>query len=106
MIQKITTENASNVFDGIESYSTPGKNNILSKFVKFTKRSLFHLLILAKLFNRCIDQNIFPLDFETAYVVPIPKTLSPKSLYEFCFISLLSVFYELFEKILEKNIKV
>ena len=56
---------------------------------------------LANLFNKCIDQDNFPFDFETAYVVPIPKTSSPKSLDEFCPNCLLSVFSKLFEKILE-----
>ena len=58
---------------------------------------------LANLFNKCINQDIFPFDFETAYVIPIPKTSSPKSLDEFRPISLLSVFSKLFEKILEKK---
>ena len=50
---------------------------------------------LAKLFNKCIEQKIFPSDFKVTYVIPIPKTSSPKSLDEFCPISLLSTFSKL-----------
>ena len=45
----------------------------------------------------------FPFDFKTAYVIPIPKISFPKSLNEFRPISLLSVLYKLFEKVLEKR---
>ena len=58
---------------------------------------------LANLFNKCINQNIFPFDFKIAYVIPIPKTSPPKSFDEFRPISLPSVFSKLFEKILEKK---
>ena len=60
-------------------------------------------LYLANLFNKCIDQDIFPFNFKIFYVIPIHKTSSPKSLTEFCFISLMSVFSKLLEKILEKK---
>ena len=53
--------------------------------------------------NKCIDQDIFPFDFKTAYVIPVPKTSSTKSLDEFRPIFLLSVFSKLFKKILEKK---
>ena len=101
MLQEITTENVSNVTDSIKFHSAPGKDDIPPKFVKLVECILSPYL--ANLFNKCIDQSIFPFDFETAYVVPIPKTSSPKSLYEFRSISLLSVFSKLFEKILEKK---
>ena len=50
--------------------------------------------------------RLFPFDFKIAYVIPIPKTSSPKSLDEFRPISLLSVFSKLFEKILEKKMSI
>ena len=50
--------------------------------------------------------RIFPFDFKIAYVIPIPKTSSPKSLDEFRPISLLSVFSKPFEKILEKKMSI
>ena len=47
--------------------------------------------------------RIFLPDFKVTYVIPIPKILSPKSLDEFCPISLLSVFSKLFEQILKNK---
>ena len=98
VLQEITTEDVSNAIDSIKSHSAPGKDEISPKFVKLAK-----CIYLANLFNKCIDQDIFLFDFKIAYVIPIFKTLSPKSLDEFCPISLLSVFSKLFEKILEKK---
>ena len=51
------------------------------KFVKLARCILSPYL--AKLFNKCIEQEIFPHDFKVAYVIPISKTSSPKSLNEF-----------------------
>ena len=50
-----------------------------------------------------LEQEIFPRDFKVAYVIPIPKTSSPKSLDDFCPISLLSVFSKLFQQILKNK---
>ena len=97
-------EDINNVIDNIKSYSTPDKDDISPKFVKLAKYILSPYL--ANLFNKCIDQDIFPFNFKAAYVMPIPKTSSPKSLDEFRLISLLSVFSKLFEKILEKNVQI
>ena len=44
-----------------------------------------------------------PDSFKKAYVVPIAKVLSPKSLGDFRPISLLCVFSKVFEKIIETN---
>ena len=104
VLQEITTEDVSNAIDSIKSHSAPGKDEISPKFVKLAKCILSPYL--ANLFNKCIDQDVFPFDFKIAYVIPIPKTSSPKSLDEFRRISLLSVFSKLFEKILEKKMSI
>ena len=101
VLQEITTEDVSKAIDSIKSHSVPGKDEISPKFVKLAKCILSPYL--ANLFNKCIDQDIFPFDFKVAYAIPIPKTSSPKSLDEFRPISLLSVFSKLFEKFLEKK---
>ena len=101
MLQEITTEDVNNAIDSIKFHFAPGKDEISPKFVKLAKCILSPYL--ANLFNKCIDQDIFPFDFKITYVIPIPKTSSPKSLDEFRPISLLSVFSKLFEKILEKK---
>ena len=102
VLQEITTEDVSNVVDSIKSHSASGIDDILPKFVKLANCILSPYL--ANSFNKCIDQDIFLFEFKTVYVIPIPETSSPKSLYEFCPISLLYVFFKLFEKILKKDV--
>ena len=101
VFKEITTKDVSNASDSIKFHSVPGKDEISPKFVKLAKCILSPYL--ANLLNKCIVQDIFPFDFKIAYVIPIPKTSSPKSLDEFRSISLLSVFSKLFEKILKKK---
>ena len=78
----------------IKPYSVPGMDGIPPKFIKLERCLLSPYL--AKLFNKCIEQEIFPRDFKVAYVIPIPKTSSPKSFNKFPSIFLLSVFSKLF----------
>ena len=99
ILQDIFKEEVSDAIASIKSSSAPGIDEITPKFVKIAKGILSP--ILAKLFTKCIHQETFPSDFKVAYVIPIPKTSSPKSLDEFRPISLLSVFSKLFEKILK-----
>ena len=61
------------------------------------------ILFLTKIFNKCIQHEIFPNAFITAQVIPIPKISSPKSPDDLRPISLLFVFSKLFEKILESR---
>ena len=70
-------------------------DGISPKFIKLAKPVLSPYL--ASLFNKCVQQEIFPCDFKLAHVILIPKT-SPKSLDEFSPISLLPVFSKVFEK--------
>ena len=56
--------------------------------------------ILANLFNKCINQEIFPEVFKSAIVIPIPKISSPKTMNDFRPILLLSIFSKIFEKII------
>ena len=81
MLHEITPEEVSNCISNVKPYSAPGMDEIPPKFVKLVRCILFPYL--AKLFNKCIEQEIFPRYFKVAYVIPIPKTSSPKSLDEF-----------------------
>ena len=87
--------------DKLKPYTAPGLDQISPKFVKLSKCVLAPLL--ARLFNRCIELETFPNDFKVVSVIPIPKKISPTSLDEFRPISLLSVFFKLFEKIFESK---
>ena len=79
----------------------PGSDGIPPRFVKLAKTILIPLL--TKIFNKCIQHEVFPNAFKTAQVIPIPKISSHKSLNDLRPISLLSVFSKLFEKILESR---
>ena len=99
--KKLLFKKLTSAFDNLKSNSSPGIDDLSPKIIKLAKCILFPHLVT--LFNKCIKQEIFPNDFKLAYVIPIPKTLSPKSLDDLRPISLLSVFAKLFEKILEKK---
>ena len=81
MLHEITPEEVSNCISNIKLYSAPGIAPSPPKFVKLARCILSPYL--AKLFNKCIEQEIFPRNFKVAYVIPIPKTSSLKSLDEF-----------------------
>ena len=81
VLHKITPEEVSNCISNIKPYSAPGMDGIPPKIVKLARCILFPYL--AELFNKCIEQEIFPRDFKVAYIIPIPKTSFPKSLDEF-----------------------
>ena len=102
VLPEITAEDIGNVIDSIKSHSVSGNDKISPKFVKLAKCILYPYL--ANLFSNRSRHFLF--DFKRAYVIPISKTSSPKSLDEFCLISLPSVFSKLFEKILEKNAQI
>ena len=68
----------------------------MPKFVKLVKCVLFPYLI--NLFNKYIKQEFFLNNFKVVFVIPIPKTSTPKSLNNFRSISLLPIFAKLFEK--------
>ena len=73
-----------------------GKHDIMYKLMKLARYVLYPYL--TNFFTKCIKQEIFPDDFKVAFIIPIPKTSSPKPLNDFCSISLLSIFAKLFKK--------
>ena len=77
-LQEICEEDIISCIDNVKSDTAPGSNEIPSKFIKLLKCILAPLL--AKLFNKCIKQEIFPDPFKLAYVIPIPKVSNPTSL--------------------------
>ena len=101
MLHEITPEEISNCISIIKPYYAPGMDRKPPKFVKLARCILSPYL--AKLFTKCIEQEIFPRDFKVAYVIPIPKNSSPKYLDDFRLISFLSVFSKLFEQILKNK---
>ena len=102
LLEEITLEEINFCIDNLKSNSSPGIDDLPPIFIKLAMCIQSpHLVIL---FDICIKQEIFPNDFKLAYVIPIPKTLSPKSPDDLRpIISMLSIFAKLFEKILEKK---
>ena len=94
--QEITEEEVSDSFNKIKIRSAHGIAQIPAKFVKLAKCVL--LLILTKLFNNCVNQETFPNEFKTAFVIPISKVPSPHSFGDFQPITLLPIFSKIFEK--------
>ena len=97
VFHEITEHDVSDCINNIKINSAHGIDEIPSKFVKMSNCILSP--VLAKLFNKCIKLETFPDSFKMAYVVPIAKVSSPKSLDDFRPISLLCVFPKVFEKI-------
>ena len=98
VMDEISTQDVSNSIDNIKPHFAPGVNGISPKFIKLAKPVLSPHF--ASPFNKCV-QEIFPYDFKLAYIIPIPKTFSPKPLDHFRPMFLLPVFSKLFEKILK-----
>ena len=87
--------------NAMKTHTAPGLAGISSKFIKLAE--VIVAPFIAKLFNNCIDQNIFPENFKLAIVTSIPKTSSPKSINDFRLISLLPIFSKIFEKIIAER---
>ena len=101
VFHEITEHNASAWINNIKINSAHGIDEIPSKFAKMSNCILSP--VLAKLFNKCLTLETFPDSFKIAYVVPVAKVSSPKSLGDFRPISLHSVSSKVFEKIIETN---
>ena len=72
---EITKAEVTRHINAIKTHMMPGLDGISSKFIKLAK--LIVAPFLAQLFNNCINQNLFPENFKSAIVTPIPKTSSP-----------------------------
>ena len=100
VFHEITEEEFTRYISLMKTHTSPGLDGISSKFVKMAK--IVIAPILANLFNKWINQEIFPEVFKSAIVIPIAKISSPKTINDFRPISLLPIFskiFEIFEKI-------
>ena len=95
---EITEEEVTRYISTLKTHASPGLDGISPKFVKMAKVVIAP--ILANLFNKCINQEIFPEIFKSAIVISIPKISSPKTINDFRPISLLPIFSKIFEKII------
>ena len=71
MPHEITQEEVSNCISNIKPYFVQVMDKIPPKFVKLAKCILSPYL--AKLFSKCIEQEIFSRDFKVANILPMSK---------------------------------
>ena len=101
VFHEITVEEINSCINNLKNRSAPGLDGINPKFIKMSKVCLAPFL--ATFFNKCIAQSVFPENFKTAIVTPIPKTTTPRSMNDFRPISLLPILSKIFEKIIAKK---
>ena len=91
------------VLDSISCLKTraaPGLNGISTKFLKISQSLI---TLFAKLFNKCIEKEIFPDTLKQMQIIPIPKINFLTSFSDFRPISLLPTLSKIFEKIIYKQ---
>ena len=101
VFHEITVEEINSCINNLKNRSAAGLDGINPKFIKMSKVCLAPFL--ATFFNKCIAQSVFPENFKTAVVTPIPKTTTPRSMNDFRPISLLPILSKIFEKIIAKK---
>ena len=88
------------VINSIHSSKTkasPGLHGISGKYFKISNRVVSPML--AKLFNKCLQEENFPDTLKQSQIIPIPKINSPTALTDFRPILLLPTISKFFEKI-------
>ena len=104
VFHEITLKEINNCIDNLKHRSASGLDGINPKFIKISKVYLVCLApFLVIFFNKCIAQSVFPKNFKTAVVTPIPKTTRSRLMNNFRPISLLPIFSKTFEKIIAKK---
>lgn len=91
------------VINSITSRSA-GIDNIDIKLIKLCCPTI--IPVLCHIYNVCIAGNVFPSTWKIARVIPLPKLRNPQQVSDLRPISILPVLSKIFEKILEKQIRV
>ena len=87
---------------GMNNKKSSGPDEICNQLLKLA--SPYIAGSLTYIFNLCIEQNVFPSEFQKAKVIPLPKTRDHKNLNDYRPISLLSVLSKLLERHVHKHI--
>ena len=82
--------------ENCQSYDIP------SKFLKLANTVVAKLL--AELFNRCINEGVFPDSLKIACITPIPKIRNPRSPTNYRPISVLPILSKVFEKLISNSL--
>ena len=87
---------------GMNNKKSSGPDEISSQLLKLA--SPYIAGSLTYIFNLCIEQNVFPSEFQKAKVIPLAKTRDHKNLNDYRPISLLSVLSKLLERHVHKHL--
>ena len=87
---------------GTNNKKSSGPDKISNQLLKLA--SPYIAWSLTYNFNLCIEQNVFPSEFQKAKVIPLPKTRYHKNLNDYRPISLLSVLSKLLERHVHKHL--
>lgn len=93
-----------NIIKSLNINSAPGPDGISNTFIKHLPRK--PLVLLTRIYNRCLQLEYFPTRWKQAKIVPIPKQGKDlKIASNYRPISLLSTLGKTFERVLLKRIK-
>ena len=101
VLREINEDEVAEEINNLKTKSACGLLQISSKFIKMSKNVIS--LLLAQIFTKCIEQEIFPKPFKQSQVIPIPNVSNPQELAEFRPISLHPALAKILEKILYKK---
>lgn len=100
--EKITEVEVLNTILDLRNTSSVGTDNISTSFLKNNVQILAGPL--SAIFNKSIEEGIFPVHFKTAIVIPLFKSGEKYKLTNYRPISLLSVISKVFEKLMHKRL--
>ena len=98
VIDDIDDVEVMNSIDSLKTKASPGLHGISAKSFKVSNTAVSP--VLAKLFNKCLQEENFPDTLKQSQIIPVPKINSPTALTDFRPISLLPTISKIFEKIL------